>query len=192
MRRRRSSDQALAVPPSVALLTRVHRGPAERTTLSTELFVWATMPAMSGDRGVPVALGWTEEMVWRALGQPQGGTKDGNDNNGPFRRLRYGQHRGGGRYELEIILRNGVVVDIDHKPRAGTPTPPAAAPMPMQAMPMQAMAAPAPAPSSSSAGKIAGCLLVVLALAGGAYFLFGADSSSDAKPQRPKIPAPNR
>jgi hypothetical protein len=161
------------------------------------------VPAMSNDRRAQaVALGMPEAMVWQLLGQPEGGTKDDKDKDGPYRRMRYGQHRGGGYFELEITIRNGVVSRVDHKPKAGTPAPPPAAPMPMQPMPMQAMAppvmaAPAPAPAASSgAGKVVGCLLLVLVLAGvGGYLLFGGDSSSSPStttPHRPKIPPPTR
>jgi hypothetical protein len=129
---------------------------------------------MSNDRRAhAVALGMPEAMVWQMLGQPEGGTKDDVDKDGPYRRLRYGQHRGGGYYELEIMIRNGVVARVDHKPRAGTPAPPPVTPMPMQAMAPLAMTAPAPAPTSSSAGKVLGCLFLLLLLVGvGGYVLF--------------------
>lgn len=152
---------------------------------------------MSSNRRAQVAIGMPEQMVWTALGQPEGGTRDDIDKNGPYRRLRYGQHRGGGYYELEITIRNGVVAKIDDKPRAGTPAPPPVAPMPMHALAPAAMAAPAPAPASSSAGKVLGCLFLLLVLGGvGGYFLLGDDSSSPASSPdvtpRPKITAPKR
>jgi hypothetical protein len=126
---------------------------------------------MSSDRRSQVTLGMTEEMVWRTLGPPEGGTKDDRDKDGPYRRLRYGQHRGGGYYELEITIRNGVVAKADYKPRAGTPAPPSVTPMPMQALAPPAMAAPAPA--SSGAGKVLSCLFLLLLLGGvGGYLLF--------------------
>jgi hypothetical protein len=134
-----------------------------------------------------VTLGETEKDIRDRLGAPAKGSQTA-DGSGPITKLHYGRHRSRGVYELNITIRNGIVVDVDDRrgSSVSTPGPPPAVDVAAPQIQRQAS-------TGSGAGKVGVIVLALAALGGGAWLYLGA--SDDHKPEpsqpRPSVPPPS-